>query len=449
MIYSNHLGRALIRRFAMSMVAALLAWSVNPVSAQQVPATRNLDGVSQGQKTKGLVSSGSRATSETTAQPRRVALVVGNGKYTSIPKLDNPANDAVDVCDAFRQLRFDEVICRTDIATRKAFREAVRTFAAALTPQTAAVFFYAGHGVQINGDNYLLPVSIDAASPADVEDEGLSLGYVLRTLEDARSSPNIVMLDACRDNPFSRFRAWAGVRGLARVDPPVGTFLAYSTSPNGVALDGTGRNGLFSKHLLREMHAPRRTVDTLFQVVAKGVEDEARNLGVIQVPYRSSSFSGKFCLGDCSTPDGAEGSEELQRQQQAALDRIQALLLENDRLRRQEDDRQAGIRALEEKLQALVARERQSKETDAALRSEIESARSALARERTEQSQASKSEQNMAARDAEIASLRQQIELLQRRTRRDAAPETGTRAAADAPSSSDAKPRKPLIIPSF
>ena len=132
---------------------------------------------------------------------RRVALVVGKANYRSLVRLENAANDGQDICAALSRLQF-ETSCHTDVPRRKEFREVVRRFASSLAPKTAAFFYYAGHGVQINGENYLLPTDIDPRSAADLEDEGLSLSYLLRLLEEARSAPSIIVLDACRDNPF-------------------------------------------------------------------------------------------------------------------------------------------------------------------------------------------------------------------------------------------------------
>ncbi len=132
---------------------------------------------------------------------RRVALVVGNAKYQRLVKLNNAATDAEDMCAALGRLGFD-VACHYNISNRSDFRQVVRAFTSQLNSETVALFYYAGHGVQINGENFLLPVSVDAKISLDLEEDSLNLSYLLRSLETARSSPNIVILDACRENPF-------------------------------------------------------------------------------------------------------------------------------------------------------------------------------------------------------------------------------------------------------
>jgi hypothetical protein len=299
-------------------------------------------------------SAGTRLTDgiEPDRKVRRVALVVGNAKYSRLPPLNNSRNDAEDMCAVLKKLNF-EVSCHYDIASRTEFRQVVRDFAGKLNSETVSLFYYAGHGVQINGENFLLPVSIDAKVSLDMEDDSLNLGYLLRSIESAKSSPNIVILDACRDNPFVRT---AGINtGLARVDPPVGTVLVYATAPNSVAFDGDGRNGLFTKHLLARLPEPGRKLDELFQVVAEGVEQEAQQAyRSKQVPYRSFSFSGAYCMAGCEDPKVLAQIQLVARQSEEAARRVQALTEENERLRRQVDERASHVQSLETKISGLA-----------------------------------------------------------------------------------------------
>lgn len=292
-------------------------------------------------------------TATPVADERRVALVIGNSNYRALPKLFNPRNDAHDMCDALTRLRFT-VFCVIDAPTRRALRDQVRQFATKLQPGSLAVFYYAGHGVQFRSENFLLPTDMEANSSADIEDEALSLSYVLRTLEDARSAPNIVILDACRDNPFSRPGEIGAGRGLARTEPPLGTVLVYATAPNSVAIDGTGRNGLFTKHLLAQLPRPGIKLDEMLQIVAKSVEDEARAVyRRDQVPYRSSSFAGDLCLVSCDSPQLSERIEQITRQSEEATRRIKELSDENARLRDEAQQRAVRIADMEARIARL------------------------------------------------------------------------------------------------
>jgi uncharacterized caspase-like protein len=340
---------------------------------------------------------------------KRVALVIGNGSYQRLQALKNPLNDAEDICKKLQALKF-EVHCHFDIATRNKFRQIVRTFSSRISPKTTVFIYYAGHGVQINGENYLLPVLLDANTAADVEDEGLSLSFVLRILDDARGSPNIVVLDACRNNPFPSKIIGYSTRGLARVEPPNGTILVYATSPNSVALDGAGRNGLFTKHLLENLTIPGHKLDELFQLVAKGVEDEARKQYQFeQTPYRISSYSGAFCIAGCENPQIAQQIEQFKKQGEEAARRAQALSDENTRLRKQFEERDTYVRDLEGKINRL---NRDTSNTGVQS-DQIRLERSRLADEltavRAQQRSAEKLRFEAAARDKEITDLRAQV----------------------------------------
>lgn len=285
-------------------------------------------------------------------ETKRVALVIGNGNYQHLAKLPNPANDAKDMCNALSALNF-EVFCQTDVANRNQLRSLVRNFSSQLTPNSLALFYYAGHGIQISGENYLLPLTIDAKSTADIEDEGLNLSFVLRTLEDARSIPNIVVLDACRNNPFAQ-RIAGTAKGLARIEPPPGTVLVYATSPNGVAIDGSGRNGLFTKHLLNNLQHPGRKLDELFQLVAHDVEMEARNLYRFeQTPFRSSSFSGGYCLAGCDAPDIAQQIDKFKQERDEAQRQVEKLISENRSLNQRFSENSAHVASLEDRIKSL------------------------------------------------------------------------------------------------
>lgn len=221
------------------------------------------------------------------AGEQRVALVIGNSAYADAP-LKNPANDAADMAAALRGLGF-EVILRTN-AGRRQMVDAVREFGGQIRRGGVGLFYYAGHGVQSNGRNFLIPVGATLEGEADLEFETMDANMVLAQMDQAGNRVNIVVLDACRDNPFARsFRSAA--RGLAQLDAARGSFLAYATAPGSVAADGTGRNGIYTKHLLESLRQP----DTKLEEVFKRVRIEvAKETGNKQIPWDASSVLGDF-----------------------------------------------------------------------------------------------------------------------------------------------------------
>jgi len=193
------------------------------------------------------------------AQERRIALVIGNGAYQSAP-LRNPVNDAADIADALKRLGFS-VSLKTE-ANQRNMKQAIRAFGKQLRKGGVGLFYFAGHGIQVKGRNYLIPIGAEIETEPDVEYEAVDAGRVLAQMEDAGNSLNIIILDACRDNPFARsFRT--GNRGLAKMDAPTGSLLAYATAPGSVASDGPGRNGLYTSALLKHMMTPGLTIEKL------------------------------------------------------------------------------------------------------------------------------------------------------------------------------------------
>ena len=188
----------------------------------------------------------------------KLALVLGNARYEAVPALDNPSNDAADLAQALRKVGFD-VIEQRD-ATREAMAKAVHDFSERLRGADIALFFYAGHGLQMNGENYLLPVDAKIDSASDVRFNTINLNDIQQEMESTGRT-NIIILDACRNNPFADKLARGGrgvtTRGLGRVDASgEGSLIVYSTQPNNVALDGAGRNSPFTSALLRYVGTP-------------------------------------------------------------------------------------------------------------------------------------------------------------------------------------------------
>ena len=190
----------------------------------------------------------------------RVALVVGNSAYEFAPKLTNPSNDATDMTERLKGLGF-EVIGGTDL-DRRSLVEALIKFGRAAEKADVALFFYAGHGLQVNGENYLVPVDAQVEYQAEIDISLVSLSGVMQQLERG-SKTNIIFLDACRDNPFEKQLAASENRsassiakGLGRVQTGSGTFIAFATEPDSVAADGTGRNSPFTTALLNTSTSP-------------------------------------------------------------------------------------------------------------------------------------------------------------------------------------------------
>jgi len=223
------------------------------------------------------------------AESSRVALVIGNSAYKS-SSLVNPVNDATDMADALRECGFT-VTKRTNVS-RSQMRDAIREFGATLNPKTVGLFYYAGHAVQFDGENFLVPVGADAREADEVPDECVLVSSVLRKMISRGNHMNIIILDACRDNPYrSLWRSEA--RGLRKMDAPIGSIIAYATGPGSVAADGRGRNGIYTGSLLKHIATPGLSVEHLFKRVRR---DVIAATGRQQVPWESSSLTGDFAF---------------------------------------------------------------------------------------------------------------------------------------------------------
>jgi Caspase domain len=229
----------------------------------------------------------------------RIALVVGNGNYQHTSRLKNPANDAEDLAAALRKIGFDVVEGRD--LDRRGMEERLRLFAHKLDSAKIALFFYAGHGLQVSGKNYLLPVDAKLENPRDLAFETIELGQVLAQM-DAANAANIVILDACRDNPLARTllgafgptRSGAVGRGLARdIISGDGTIIVYSTQPDNVALDGDGRNSPYTAALLKHLTTPGLEVGTLMRRVRLDVVASTERR---QIPWDSNSLLSEVVL---------------------------------------------------------------------------------------------------------------------------------------------------------
>jgi uncharacterized caspase-like protein len=231
------------------------------------------------------------------AVAKRVAFVVGNSAYQHTTPLANPAHDARDMAAALKALSFD-VIEGFDLDKRSLDLK-TRDFARAMAGADAAMFFYAGHGLQVSGQNYLVPIDAKLENERDLDFEATKVDFILRQMElEREGKTNIVFLDACRDNPLSRnlarsmgTRSAALGRGLAQVQTGVGTFIAFSTQPGNVALDGDGRNSPFTTALLKHMKSGGRSLNAVMIDVRKDVLAATNGR---QVPWDHSALTGDF-----------------------------------------------------------------------------------------------------------------------------------------------------------
>ncbi len=222
---------------------------------------------------------------------KRTALVIGNANYQTARTLANPVNDATDMAAALKELGFD-VISGTDLTLRQ-MREKVREFGDKLKANGGVgLFYYAGHGVQVKGTNYLIPVDADIAREDEIEDSAYSLDSLFGKVATANNGLNIVILDACRNNPFAR--SWSrslDAGGLAQVNAPTGTIIAYATEVNKTASDGPGRNGVYTGEFLKAMKRPYVKIEETFKDVLRAVRESSKGN---QTPWLSTSISGDF-----------------------------------------------------------------------------------------------------------------------------------------------------------
>jgi hypothetical protein len=220
---------------------------------------------------------------------RRIALVVGNANYKVRP-LKNPRNDADDVSRSLKATGFEVIDLRD--ATLPQMRTAVRQFGDRLINNDVGLVYYSGHGVEVKGRNYFIPVNADIQREDEIADQGLDVSLILEKMSTAGKGVNILIVDACRDDPFGRsFRSSS--RGLANMDAPRGTIIAYATSPGKVASDGDPRerNSPYTKHLVKAMQSPNKPIEQVFKEVRRAVQDETKNQ---QTPWENTSLSGDF-----------------------------------------------------------------------------------------------------------------------------------------------------------
>ena len=267
----------------------------NPPNVPALPAekkpdeavTTNTPARSDGNST--VVTNAGTASSSVSEinSPNRIALVIGNSNY-QVGALANPANDANAMARSLRDTGF-EVMQYTNLNKRE-LEESLRAFGGKIQRGSVALFYFAGHGVQVKGVNYLVPIGARLEKEGDAEYEAVDAGRIMNELEAAGSRLNIVILDACRNNPFAqRMRSLS--RGLAVMSAPSGTVVAYATGPGEVASDGDGKNGLYTQELLKHMHEPNLKIEEVLKRTRIAVKEKTNGQ---QVPWENTSLDGDF-----------------------------------------------------------------------------------------------------------------------------------------------------------
>ena len=281
-----------------------------------------------------------RADTTMTDSGPRTALVIGNANYDLGP-LKNPVNDAIDIANSLRELGFDVTLLKN--AGQNKMRRAINNFGRTLRDGGVGLFYFSGHGIQVDGKNFLIPVGASIESEDDVEIDSVAANRVLAKMNTARNSLNIVIMDACRNNPFARsFRSSS--RGLASMDAPKGTFIAYATASDNVASDGTGDNSPYTSSLVQQLNKPGLKLEDVFKRVSAEVQNKTNGK---QVPWVGSNFTGDFYF---IPPTGNEEDANLQYERQKLA---QEKLLAAERLKlAQQKEANLEIRKQRQKLAA-------------------------------------------------------------------------------------------------
>ena len=238
---------------------------------------------------------------------KRIALVIGNSEYENAGTLRNPVNDAFEMNQALVKVGFE--VMEYYNLDQEEMKRVIDNFGLELISANVGLFFYAGHGIQAKGHNFLIPIDANLVSESDVEYDCIDAGRILGKMENANNRANIIILDACRDNPFERSwtRSTQG-RGLASMDAPVGSIIAYATAPGTTASDGTGNNGLYTSALIENIAIPGLSIEDMFKQVRIAVINQSNGK---QTPWESTSLTGNFYFHGLSAND-LEGIENTQ-----------------------------------------------------------------------------------------------------------------------------------------
>jgi uncharacterized caspase-like protein len=246
-----------------------------------------------------------------TPQGGRVALVIGNGSYADAGVLANPVNDAQDIAAKLRTMGFI-VVDGYDLGKRD-LEGKIGDFADALDGAASGLFYYAGHGIQVDGRNYILPVDAKLNQPAKLKLEAIPIEDVMDLMQQ-QAGTSILILDACRNNPFARAltaksttRSVQAAEGLAQIDGAKGTFIAFSTAPGAVAMDGSGRNSPFAEALLKHIDRPGQSINDLMIAVRRDVVETTKDF---QTPMSWDSLTDRFSFVEGEAAADAQPAEQ-------------------------------------------------------------------------------------------------------------------------------------------
>ena len=266
---------------------------------------------------------------------RRIALVIGNSDYKYTGALSNPANDARLMAETLKTVGFELYGGKPQInLSRDDMLTAIEEFGDRIGRGDTALFYYAGHGMQVKGENYLIPVNANIKNEAEIRVKSVESSLLFAKLEGAKNGVNIVILEACRNNPFGRsFRS--GNNGLAQVTAPSGTIVAFSTAPNQVAEDGSGGNSTYTRELGRFIKAPGLRIEDVFKRVRVSLEGST---GGNQQPWENTSLKGDFSFVE----GGADSNDRkvMEAEERARLAEEKALRAEQQVAEAEERSRQ-------------------------------------------------------------------------------------------------------------
>ncbi|GAB2588980.1 SUMF1/EgtB/PvdO family nonheme iron enzyme [Spirosoma areae] len=237
------------------------------------------------------------AVTHSTANGKRTALLIGNADYQNAGSLRNPLNDVKAMTAALRDLGFTVVPYAN--LNRESMERAINAWGKTLPNYSVALFYYAGHGAEVGGVNYLFPTDVNPQNQAQVKFQAHPVDLVMGWMEEARVTTNIVLLDACRNNPFGR--SWSRSLtdgGLANMTAPTGTFVGFAASPGSTAADGNRANGLYTEAILRTIKQPNLTIDQVFNRVNQYVRQQSNGA---QVPFKNSSLEDDFYFSVIAT----------------------------------------------------------------------------------------------------------------------------------------------------
>ncbi|PDS45863.1 peptidase [Rhizobium anhuiense] len=271
-----------------------------------------------------LLSIGTVHAAITEESGRRVALVIGNSVYKTLPSLPNPANDVEEVASTLRAAGFDVTIGVN--VDRIGLEDTVRRFLRSTSNADAGLIYYSGHGIQVGGQNFIVPVDATLETPYDVETQTMPLDLILNHLKQ-NSRVQLIFLDACRNNPFNAQKFWmaeklepvGATRGLARIDSDLGSLIAFSTEPGQVALDGTGALSPYSESFIKRASEPNKEIR---QVLTDVRRDVIAMTGGKQVPWENSSLTDSFYFIPAPPPPRVEPMQQVSVPEGAAATKL-------------------------------------------------------------------------------------------------------------------------------